>query len=78
LFGQFGEDEETRGPCGDLEYYLVVACCSFLVFAFATWDVSEEVIDFVTESLGSHDVLALKGGHTCEDFEVCDNGICGV
>jgi hypothetical protein len=61
-----------------LEDYLVVTRCGVLVLTFAARDVSEEVVDFVTEGLGGNDVLALKGGHACKYFEVIDDGICGV
>jgi hypothetical protein len=61
-----------------LEYYLVVTRCGVLVLTFAARDVSEEVVDFVTEGLGGNDVLALKGGHACKYFEVSDDRICGV
>ena len=78
LFGQFGENDAARGSCGYLEYYLVVTRCGVLVFTFAARDVSEEVVDFVTEGLGSNNVLALKGGHACKYFEVRDNGVCSL
>ena len=78
LFGQFGEDDGARGSCGYLEYYLVVTRCGVLVLTFAARDVSEEVVDFVTEGLGGDNVLALKGGHACKYFEVCDDGVCGI
>jgi hypothetical protein len=61
-----------------LEDYLVVTRCGVLVLTFAARDVSEEVVDFVTEGLGSDNVLALEGGHACQDFKVCGDGICGV
>jgi hypothetical protein len=61
-----------------LEDYLVVTRCGVLVLTFAARDVSEEVVDFVTEGLGGNDVLALKGGHACKYFEVCDDGVCGI
>ena len=77
LFGQFGEDEGPRCSCGYLEDYLVVARCSSLVFAFTAWDVSKQVVDLVTESLGGDDVLTLEGGHASKYFEVCNNGVCG-
>jgi hypothetical protein len=61
-----------------LEYHLVVTCCCAFIFTFTAWDVSKEVVDFVTEGLGSDNVLALEGGHACQDFKVCGDGICGV
>jgi hypothetical protein len=61
-----------------LEDYLVVTRCGVLVLTFTARDVSEEVFDFVTEGLGGNDVLALKGGHACKYFEVCDDGVCGI
>jgi hypothetical protein len=78
LFRQLGENKGARGPFSNLKYYVVVACRGAFVFTFAPWNVTQQVINFVTNGLGGDDMLTLQGGHAREDFEVCNNGARGI